>query len=834
MIFVFILQYKVQGYVYDGKVAKPLEAVAVYLEGTPYGTYTDEKGYYEILFSGPTGKYKLNAEILGYKKSQKEIFINSNLNVDFYLEPQGYVLEEVVVKAEPEPIKKDVGFTQTTIRRTDLKYIPEVSIKNVLQNLSSITGYGNEIHVRGSRVSDVLVLVDGIPVRNPITGSISTTFIPYNAFEEIEALVGGFNPEYGEASGGVINIKTNEGYSKIQGNLRYEGGSFGRIYKDTSGLKWGFYEYNNIDLNIKGPLYRNLTYSLDISGDFDNTHLPNHFKGPYEQNNYSLMLKLGYGIKSLKFRYFYNRAIETSQGFFYSSSDYRFAYGFPIRYMFYLEGYPIFRKELVNSYFSIDYLISPVSLFELRIARVFNGLTVRSRNKMFNEYEPIEDNYPLPSGDGFFYDSGDSPYWHHNNADGWIYKVDFTRYLSAYNKLKLGFIHENYLLTYIDIHYPWYNYSNGIGLNYDIFKTYSNKGGFYIQNTTKFGGLIAVYGFRVDYWKIGEYALERVRSILEDKNYYLPPIVRNQYEKFIKEGDLRFNLSPRISISYPISENDKFYFSYGRFSKVPDLKYVYTKLGIRASSNYELVGNPNLKPTITVAYEMGFERILAKDIIAKLSAFYRDIFNYPTAIRIDNLPPNPDFWIYLNSDYSRSLGIEFQIEKKFSNNNFFSFDITISQVRGRGATSEDLYLGDYDTTISEIFMPWDRPVKLYMKYGRKFKYDIFTTITLKFQSGRRYTPVDSTGKRGEPYSKIGPPWLNLSLKLTKKINKFADAYLKIENILDYKNVYIINPITGRAYKDGDKIPPRSNIYFYKRPDMYVDPFRLNGGINVEW
>ncbi len=847
MLFLLVSQVKIHGFVYDGRTGKPLEAVAVFTQ-TGEGTYTDSRGYYEIILEDTKGSITITASFLGYKEAKRRINVSpkNTYRVDFYLEEEAIRTEEVVVVAEREIIRKDVGFSYQKIRKKKLEALGDVDIRTALKNISSISGQGSEIHIRGSRTNEVLLLVDGIPIRDPISGSAIGIYLPYNAFDELEALTGGFSPEYGEASGGVINIKLGEGRDRFSGGFKYEKGSWGMKAKDTLGLVWGYYPYDFVDVNVSGKLIRNLYYFMDISTTLDQTYLPSRDalpsyilfgRFPRQENSFAGVFKLTWHARdNLKVRWMYSRSFEVNQGFFYSSSEYRFAYRFPYRYMYNLEGYPVFTKELVNSYLAVDYIPSKTSLLEFRIARVFNSLNLSVNNKHWTEYQERRDDLPPPNGDGFFWDGGDAPYWHDHYSDGWIYKLDFTKYVGAYNRLKTGIIHENYELQWIDIQYPWYYDPSGLGLNHDVFRTYTNKGGMYIQNSTSFSGIIATYGFRLDYWKVGEFALNSVRRILSSEEY-VPDIVRKEYEEFLKNGDLKVYLSPRLSFSYPISESEKFFFSYGRFAQTPDFRFVFTKLSTRASTGYALVGNPNLKPTITIAYEMGFEKVFSQVHVMKVTAFYKDIFNYPTAIRVRNVPPNPDFWIYVNSDYARSLGIEFQVRRVFRDGFYWDFDITLSQTKGRSSSSEDYYYGNVEEAFKEYYVYWDRPIRMFASLGKRIWKGIFVSFKMRYQSGRRYTPIDEQGNRGEYNSAIGPSWFRLDMKVSKRFKIKGISirpYIFIMNLTNHKNLYYFNPVTGREYRDGDPLPPRSLPVYYKRPDRYVDPFEIVVGVDVSW
>ncbi|MCH8838472.1 MAG: TonB-dependent receptor, partial [Candidatus Marinimicrobia bacterium] len=63
--------------------------------------------------------------------------------------------------------------------------------------------------------------------------------------------------------------------------------------------------------------------------------------------------------------------------------------------------------------------------------------------------------------------------------------------------------------------------------------------------------------------------------------------------------------SPRFGISYPITENDKMYFSYGRYFSAPPGNNLYRNLDFDLGGGFPIIGNPNLAPEKTTSYEAG-------------------------------------------------------------------------------------------------------------------------------------------------------------------------------------------------------------------------------------
>ena len=88
---------------------------------------------------------------------------------------------------------------------------------------NSGTGYV----IRGSRVSETQVRVDGLDVGNQFTGGLGvgglsfTPLVSQYATEEIQVLTGGFSAEYGDASGGIVNTVAKTGRDFYEGFLRW-------------------------------------------------------------------------------------------------------------------------------------------------------------------------------------------------------------------------------------------------------------------------------------------------------------------------------------------------------------------------------------------------------------------------------------------------------------------------------------------------------------------------------------------------------------------------------------------------------------------------------------
>lgn len=150
-------------------------------------------------------------------------------------------------------------------------------------------GFGQlkTVSVRGSSSSQVVVLLDGLRLNNPLTGSVDLSTIPIQYVDSIEVIRGGGSALVGsDAIGGVINIKTRPAGQPLT----------------IASLTYG--SFNTLSLNLstarsKGGLDYFISYNHSRSdGDFEfesvNGRRLERINNEFRSD--SLLLKLDYSI----------------------------------------------------------------------------------------------------------------------------------------------------------------------------------------------------------------------------------------------------------------------------------------------------------------------------------------------------------------------------------------------------------------------------------------------------------------------------------------------------------------------------------------------------------
>lgn len=869
------------GTVYDASADEPLAGVNVSLKGTYLGASTDLEGYFFIDNITP-GEYDVEVSMIGYKiqlRTGVAIEPGQTKTIDFELEESVLAYgQEIVVIGQKPLLEVDETSSQITFSSKDISGKIVESLDEILVQQPGIVKSDNKIHIRGGRADEGMYIVDGVSIKDPLSGYGNTLFINADAIKELKVITGGFNAEYGQAMSGIIDVVTKEGGEEYTGSLKFK--------TDYGGL--GFAEdYNTeiIEFNFGGPelftsdllpsigldLPGNLSFFVSGYGNVSDSYLPQASKlypsgdgldnlALRQENDWHVLGKLSWRVNpNQKISASYDRSLNINQGFFKPfvfSRQY-----FPYEYSKNLDNYPTFTTESILTNLSWMHTINAKMFYEVTLGRFYNSTHSAVQDKHWSDYverldlEPIryfpdsEGNITIRRGDGF-YDYGDYGQWYDYYSDRYSLKFDLTNQINQKHQFKGGLEMSYTEMQVVDINDPWVDSESGYGRSYDIYKVYSNSGALYIQDQIKYEGMIVNLGLRYDYWFPGKY----VEDAINDPNTII--ISQGAREKFKDETFEVFgmrgkgHLSPRIGISHPVSDRDVLYFHYGHFSQRPKGQYVYAKLKATSPATYQLFGNPNLDPTTTVAYELGLKHKFNENLVMEVKAYYKDMFDYPTSERIELENPrlgNISYYMYINMDYARSKGIELRVRQRYAKYVSGNLNFTYAISKGKSSTPNDNILveaGVIDTKpLKENYLSWDKPIRLTLDLNfdvgenqgpQVFGYTLPDKWGLsthwEMESGKRYTPYLDVEQEirddSNPYSKMADYWHQLDFRLYKNFAIMGvdmSMLLEVQNVFDAKIPRIINPYTGREYRPGDILPRRYTQDFNPDPNPIYNP-----------
>ncbi|WP_051785848.1 TonB-dependent receptor domain-containing protein [Endozoicomonas numazuensis] len=252
-------------------------------------------------------------------------------------------LEEVVVTASrtaqsvDEALAPVTVITREDIERSQATSVPELLSKTPSMQISTYGGAGSlpNVYLRGTSTPQTLVLIDGMKVNAPSSGSAPLQYIDPSQIERIEIVRGPRSSLYGaDAIGGVIQIFTRKGTQKPKLSLKVGTGS-----RNTG-------EYG---INFSGSstdVRYNLGANLYETGGYDNT----------------LELKDGDGDKDA----YRNKSV-------FGSVSKHFSNGLEVGGAFsHAEG----KSEYDNNYPAVDYTTQPYNIFRIANASVYTSIPV--------------------------------------------------------------------------------------------------------------------------------------------------------------------------------------------------------------------------------------------------------------------------------------------------------------------------------------------------------------------------------------------------------------------------------------------------------------------------
>jgi outer membrane receptor protein involved in Fe transport len=808
--------------------------------------------------------------------------------------------QDVVVIGEKPLMDPEETQSKRTISKEEIDGLIVENVQNIVtQQAGVVTDNTNEIHIRGGRTYESAYLLDGVSVQDPLAGTGFGLQLSASAVEQVEVITGGFNAEFGQATSGIVNVKTREGSNKYSGSLIYKRDHLGNTNSSH------IFNVDIVEANLSGPepitSFLLPAVGIDIPGvltffgsfysGFSDGITQGYYKptaeqlysstfggtrfAPRAENSWFWLVKFSYLYSpTLKFIYSLHQSANINQNSQSLQTNLEYVEpspGYQYRFQNILDNANTFTHNNINHNFSVTHTLNAATYYEVKFNYFFTNLRADANGLDWYQYTRREDfvNFPIQyfnedrdtvgviPGDGFW-DVGNHSTWHDHYSEDFSLRGDITSFFDEMNKFKAGFNLQFQEMQLSDIFRPWVG---ELGLNNDVYKVHPALGSFYAQDNINFGGMILNFGLRLDYWFPGKY----VDDAVADSNVVtIPDDVRERYyeDTFAWFGDRRFKarLSPRLGISHPISDFQSLFFSYGHFSKWPRPQSVYAKLNpLNAQSSFQRIGNPNLNPETTVAYELGLKTQFTPDDVLTVTAYYKDIFDYVSTrtARITSARyATQSFTTYVNTDHSRSRGLEFEFRKRIGKwfNGIATFSYAI--ITGKSSSADEGILvlrGDLDESIKEQFLSWDRPITATLSasfYTEKGTFGLGEGILddwslyfrVFYQSGKRYTPalftgfVDEDGRKDyefdqdERYGELGDEWFYLDVNFEKYFY-IADMrwsfFIEVSNLLNNLNSAIINPVTGRAYEDGDDVPNSWNDPRFPQVQSPIDPFPFN-------
>jgi len=201
----------------------------------------------------PAGRYELNIALSGFAPIQRtiELTVGMDVTVDFTLKV-GAVETQVTVTGEAPLLETTKTVVGQTINKDQVDNLPTVnrdfaSLALLAPGVSSgVGGNGPTLAVNAQRGYQNNVFVDGASNQWQYYGRQASTF-SQDWIQEFQVLTNSFSAEFGNASGGILNVITRSGSNEYRGRAY---GFFRRKAFDSP----PFAGYFNND-NINDPVF---------------------------------------------------------------------------------------------------------------------------------------------------------------------------------------------------------------------------------------------------------------------------------------------------------------------------------------------------------------------------------------------------------------------------------------------------------------------------------------------------------------------------------------------------------------------------------------------------
>jgi len=765
-----------------------------------------------------------------------------------------------------------------------------------------------DVHVRGGRGGEILYMVDGVPVTHPIYGGRDVLNLNVVDVEEMELLTGAFNAEYGQAQSGVVNITTRSGGEKFRGGIEYKTDEPG-IWGPTYNL-----QYTSFHLGGPEPITRNLLPNIGINipgkmnffisgnGKMTNQRNNNHrdraslFSLPFigtvnekQANTGNLNAKLSWDVLD-------NLGATLSyKGSWNEHSNFQWLWkNIPNHTSDYSGGTKNINLRInhtlsKSTYYDVNFgYLGVQSLNSLNgrppaddfwwdfgIIDPTSGDTTYYKYEQFKQHSDgmpdslliVESLREAPNRDpltGFFdQESFQSP-WIKENTSTYTVKADFTSQVHPDHLLKTGIQVQSHELHSTSIQgggvqlsdygeWKWRGIGQGVPTPSGPYKEFAQTrwifdakpivGGSYLQDKFEKESLIINAGVRFDWFLPG--------SSIQGEQW------KQRWEQVTGlEADwktFKYSISPRFGVSFPISVNTGIFFSYGHFTQLPEMQFYY-----RDPFTGGIVGNPHLDYEQTISYEFGFNHQLARNWAIDIKSYTKDISKSVTQLSVQS-EFGQEVTIWDNGGYSRVRGLEFNLNKRYSNFTRGRANYTLQWASGYSSSAFEDYVrsqNDFPKPIRERRKNYDirhqitlngtvssPPGKHLTIFGLKLPDNWSATVLYSLASGRPYTPgtIDQAERQKLFNTEMGPLTTTTDLKLEKSFRVAGlnlALFMDIFNLWDAKNVNPnndgFNNWTGEPYKYGDVTEPTNQYYNWY--DMYriMDPFQYSPGRHTQF
>jgi outer membrane receptor protein involved in Fe transport len=259
---------------------EPMSDVAITLEGEKIAgfqlreTNAAGRAFFSFL---PPGVYLAEFTSSGYLPIRVDVQVGlGSALVERVTLSKGEMVETMTVRGQAPLDATDSGVNYTYDSETlaNLQIgSGNRSYQSVLQQAAGVGG-GSNPAVHGATLGENRYLIDGVDTTDPVTGTFGQN-VNFDAMEAVEFQTGAWQAEYGQATGGIVNLVTKSGGNEFSGTFDVRYSDNGLVDSSALTLPDGSdvfdnsldSKFRNIDLTFGGPIAKDKVWFFVAASD---------------------------------------------------------------------------------------------------------------------------------------------------------------------------------------------------------------------------------------------------------------------------------------------------------------------------------------------------------------------------------------------------------------------------------------------------------------------------------------------------------------------------------------------------------------------------------------
>jgi hypothetical protein len=381
---------------------------------------------------------------------------------------------------------------------------------------------------------------------------------------------------------------------------------------------------------------------------------------------------------------------------------------------------------------------------------------------------------------------------------------------------------------------------------YDVFGTENNETGIfgarhpvfasaYVQDKIEYRDLVINLGLRYDYINTDNYTMIDLTRPELSMDYYSGAI---RPEGMVKVSAFQA-LSPRLGLSFPVSDRTVFHTQFGQFVQQSRLRdvfqgYYLTSQNVRGGYFIHTPVGFDVRPERTTQYEIGFTQQLGDFMSMDITAYYKDVKDQVLFEQVTTAQGSPfgAYFIFTNGDFATTKGLELAFTMRRTKRLQTNASLSFQDARGTGSypNSNRGIVGAPVDGVTQFKPQYISPLEYNNAIRGNFNLDyrygegdggpileqLGASALVTFGSGHPFTRgiggIDLEGEARsrtpvEPLNASTTPWtFRVDLRIDKTVRLFnavnANFFVYVINLFDTQNIENVFLRTGSTDDDG--------------------------------